>query len=1062
MTDETRFHKVAELDELPEGRVKTVTVGRRSLALANVDGRFGALDNHCPHQGGPLGEGSIEPGRPVEEGGNGGAWLRCPWHGYDYDPLDGQPPEGFSDAPACFATEVREDGVYVELPADPPRERTVSDVMVETMIAWGVTHVFGMVGHSNLGFADAMREAEERGELTFIGIRHEGAASFAATAYGKLTGRLAACFGIAGPGSTNLLTGLYDAKVDRAPVLALSGQVPSKVMGRGAFQDLALDAAFADVARFNRTVLAGSDHGELMSLACKTAIVERDVAHLTLPDEVQVLPAENRSASGPEGRTGDRAIAPPAEALDEAVTAIRAAERPMVLLGQGARHDRDQVIALAEQIGAPMVTTFKAKGAVSDHHPLGCGVLGRSGTPIASWFMNECDLIVVFGASFSNHTGIADYKKIVQVDADPMALGRFHPVDLPVLGDVGRTAALMAQALSAESPRSFEAEVAERWGIWRAEKEQRRADRSPDGVGAASVFEALSGLVDDDAVICVDVGNNTYSFGRYFEVEGQDVLMSGYLGSIGFGLPAAMGAWAAVGGERQVVGISGDGGLGQYAMELTTAAKYDMDIAHVVLDNGELGKISKEQRSAELDVWQTSLVNPDFAAFAELCGVRGFRIEDPDAIEATLAEALAHRGPALVSRPVGPLAGLTAALLLIHGGVGILKEPIHAGRVLVQGDADAGPDGPGLRFDRERFCDLTRQTVGQRLRFVPVRHPSHDDELVAAVPADDVTGTNTVAQPARHRGEHDVAGLMAEPVVDRLEVVQVDEQQRQGLVGQSRALEDRPDALHEAAPIEHGGQGVVIRLSHEGIPLGPRPGCVALLDRHVGCERHQSWGSGGIAGDARDPERQPRRSLGIIVAWPAELGADHLGQAGSQQGELAFEAQPLLLVQGVTEHSAGEGVGGLEDQPGERVVGTEDHPVRIDLEHAELRLLDRLPQEVLGVAQTRDVPGAEDDPVDGGILDPVGHMQLEPAPFALTVDQPGIDEAAAPAVQLRRGSDPGERVVVVGMDQGAPGSSDDLTAEVAQQPGRGRAGPLDLTVAIQEQREIGRGVEHRP
>ncbi len=655
MTDETRFHKVADLDDLPPGRVKTVTVGRRSLALVNVDGTYGALDNHCPHQGGPLGEGSIEPGRPTEDGGPGGVWLRCPWHGYDYDPLDGQPPEGFSDAPSCFTTEVRDDGIYVELPPDPARERTVSDVMVETMIAWGVTHVFGMVGHSNLGFADAMREAEERGDLTFIGIRHEGAASFAATAYGKLTGRLAACFGIAGPGSTNLLTGLYDAKVDRAPVLAISGQVPSKVMGRGAFQDLALDAAFADVARFNRTVLAGSDHGELMSLACKTAVVERDVAHLTLPDEVQVLPAGERAASGPEGRTGDPAIAPAADALDQAVEAMRAAERPIIVLGQGARHDRHQVIALAEQVGAPMVTTFKAKGAVSDHHPLGCGVLGRSGTPIASWFMNECDLIVVFGSSFSNHTGIADYKKTVQIDADPMALGRFHSVDIPVVGDVGRTSSLLADALAGESARASEAEVAERWSIWRAEKEQRRADRSPDGVGAATVFDALSGLIQDDAVVCVDVGNNTYSFGRYFEVEDQDVLMSGYLGSIGFALPAAMGAWAAVGGRRQVVSISGDGGLGQYAMELTTAAKYEMDLTHVVLDNSELGKISKEQRSAELDVWQTSLVNPDFAALAELCGVRGFRIADTDEVEATLAEALAHRGPALVYVRSDPL-----------------------------------------------------------------------------------------------------------------------------------------------------------------------------------------------------------------------------------------------------------------------------------------------------------------------------------------------------------------------------------------------------------------------
>ena len=243
---ETTWHKVAELDDLPEGRVKTVTVGRRNLALTNVDGTYGALDNRCPHQGGPLGEGSIEKG-----------WLRCPWHGYDYNPLDGKPPQGFSDSPPCFATEVRDDGVYVALPPLHERVRTVSDVLVETMVNWGVTHVFGMVGHSNLGFADAMREAEARGDLTYVGIRHEGAASFAASAYGKLTGELAACFGIAGPGSTNLLTGLYDAKVDRAPVLAISGQVPSKTKGRGAFQDLDLAATFSDVARYSETVLPG-------------------------------------------------------------------------------------------------------------------------------------------------------------------------------------------------------------------------------------------------------------------------------------------------------------------------------------------------------------------------------------------------------------------------------------------------------------------------------------------------------------------------------------------------------------------------------------------------------------------------------------------------------------------------------------------------------------------------------------------------------------------------------------------------------------------------------------
>ena len=268
---EFAWHRLIGVDELDVGRVTTVTVERESLCVTRTETGFGCLANACPHQGGPLGEGSIE-----------GGWLRCPWHGYDYSPNNGKPPPPFNDAPAAYRTDVRPDGVYVALPATATRTRTVSDQLVETMTAWGVGWVFGMVGHSNLGFADALREAEARGSLQFIGVRHEGAASFAATAYGKLTGSLAACFAIAGPGSTNLLTGLYDAKMDRAPVLALSGQVPSSVRGRGAFQDTDLSAAFADVARYSQTVQAGSDATELMNLACKTASVERDVAHLVL------------------------------------------------------------------------------------------------------------------------------------------------------------------------------------------------------------------------------------------------------------------------------------------------------------------------------------------------------------------------------------------------------------------------------------------------------------------------------------------------------------------------------------------------------------------------------------------------------------------------------------------------------------------------------------------------------------------------------------------------------------------------------------------------------------
>jgi pyruvate oxidase len=633
------WHKVAEVDELADGRVKTVVAGHKSLALTHVDGRYGALDNRCPHQGGPLGEGSIEKG-----------WLRCPWHGYDYSPLTGTPPPGFTDAPACFPVETRDDGVYVGLPREVPRPRTVSDVMVETMVAWGVTHVFGMVGHSNLGFADAMRVAEERGDLQYIGIRHEGAAAFAASAYGKLTGRPAACFAIAGPGSTNLLTGLYDAKVDRAPVLALSGQVPSKVRGRGAFQDLDLSSVFADVAITSEVVSAGSDHAELMNLACKHAIDDRGVTHLVFPDEVQTLPArDDARAGGPSGRLADSAVEPSTAALERAVALLARASRPVIVVGYGARFCMADVVALAEQLGAPVLTTFKAKGAIADTHALACGVLGRSGTPIASWMMNESDALLVFGASFSNHTGIAPYKPIVQVDNDRDALGRFHPVTVPVLGDIAVVARALATALSQRPVVAIDqrADVAARWEIWRSEKARRVDDDRGHGLNSASVFAALSRHVEPDAVLAVDVGNNTYSFGRYFECQRQDVLMSGYLGSIGFGFPAAMGAWAAA-PDRQIVSVSGDGGFGQYLAEVTTAVKYGMNITHVLLDNSQLGKISKEQRAAEWDVWQTSLCNPDFAAYAQSCGAFGVRVTAPADLDDALAAALAHEGPAIV------------------------------------------------------------------------------------------------------------------------------------------------------------------------------------------------------------------------------------------------------------------------------------------------------------------------------------------------------------------------------------------------------------------------------
>ena len=649
-TSETlEWFKVAEKNQLPEGRVMSVVAGVKTIALVHFDGQYAAMDNRCPHQGGPLGEGSIEKG----EGGK--CWLRCPWHGWDFDPLTGKPPGGHEDTgQQTYPVEVRNDGVYVGVPVDPAHVQDVSDVMVETMVNWGLKRVFGMVGHSNLGLAEAFRKQEAKGNISYIGIRHEGAASFACSGYAKLSGRPAACLSIAGPGATNLMTGLWDAKVDRAPVIACTGQVQTQVFSPFAFQDIDLLAAFNPVSAFSHMALPDSDPGELASLAMKTALVERDVAHLVFPDDVQTIPKPNAKAGTPDGRMTDVKIAPDADSLNRAADVIANAKRPIIIVGYGARNAMGAITAFAEKLKCPILTTFKGKGQIPDTHPNAAGVLGRSGTPIASWFMNECDLIIALGASFSHHTGIEPSKKIVQVDFDRMHLGKGHPVDTPVWGEIGVTMDLLDRAVGGSFSASNQlGELKDRWSIWRREKESRIIDDHGHGISAAALFAALTNVAPRDAVMPVDVGNNTYSFGRYFEPCGQSVLMSGYLGSIGFAFPAAMGAWAATQDfpeyhGRKVISVSGDGGFGQYAMEFTTAVHFNMNITHVLMNNAELGKISKEQRSGEWPVWQTDLSNPNFSAFAVNCGGYGVRVTNRGDLERELTKAINHNGPALV------------------------------------------------------------------------------------------------------------------------------------------------------------------------------------------------------------------------------------------------------------------------------------------------------------------------------------------------------------------------------------------------------------------------------
>ena len=568
-----------------------------------------------------------------------------------FKPVEGSHPDAEVEPPASAA----DDAATPIADLQKPTVATVTDLMVATMVNWGIKYVFGMVGHSNLGLADAIRRHCASGELNFIGVRHEGAASFAASAYAKLSGHPAACLAIAGPGATNLLTGLWDAKLDRVPILALTGQVDLQFLGPGAFQEVDLAAAFDSVSCWSQTVLESSNHAELVNLALKNSILQRDVAQLIFPNKVQEMSVPSDAvASGPCGRLPVRDVILPTESLHKAVDLFRSSKRPVVIVGHGARFCMDTIVHFAERFNLPVITTFKGKGLIADDHPLGCGVLGLSGTPVSSWFMKESDLLIVLGASFAKHTGISRNTPTIQVDLDPMILGKFHAVTVPIWGDIGVTVDLMKNELAkGESKADRRNEVADQWAQWRAEKRNREEQNRGKGLNSAAVFAAMTRGIPDNAVIAVDVGNNTYSFGRYFECRAQSVLMSGYLGSIGYGYPAAIGAWAAA-PDRPIVAVTGDGGFGQYMAEMTTAVKYNIPIKHILLNNKELGKITKEQNTEGKTVWSTSLHNPDFSCYADNCGALGIRITEKNELPAALKKLFVHDGPAMLEIMTDP------------------------------------------------------------------------------------------------------------------------------------------------------------------------------------------------------------------------------------------------------------------------------------------------------------------------------------------------------------------------------------------------------------------------
>jgi pyruvate oxidase len=573
------------------------------------------------------------------------ARWKCQVCGYVYDEALGEKATGtlpgtrFTDLPPDWLCPICQAGKdsFLRLEEEAPpggAATTVSDVVMGNLAGWGVSLVFGIPGTSSLGLVDAVRK---RPEMRYIVVRHEENAAMAASAYNKLTGGLAACLTIAGPGATNLATGLYDAKEDSASVISLNGQVEMQYTGPGGFQEIDQDAFFRPVTVFNNTIADPKMTVPILEKALRHAVLGRGVAQVSIPNDVQKEPL-SAALCRRESCIPNQNILPEEGELRRAADLVSRGGKPVILAGWGAFPDGDLVLSLAEKIGAPIITTFRAKGILPDDNPWLVSILGTVGMPEARALAGEADPLICLGVGFSKQTNVPLDRPMVQLDIDPVKLGK-NPFTVSLWGNCH---AVLPRWIDMIAPREDPGTLP---GIAALkEKIRKRLDAEADPravpVRPPYIMKVLSDIVPEDAVISIDVGENGWWFGRNFRMKRQRFVMSGYLATMGFGLPGAIAAKLAH-PEKTVFCITGDGGFAMAMAELVTAVKYNLPMVVVVMNNRELGMIRIEQQMEHYPNFGTDLLNPDFAAYGEACGGRGIRVTRPEELEPAIRKAMA-------------------------------------------------------------------------------------------------------------------------------------------------------------------------------------------------------------------------------------------------------------------------------------------------------------------------------------------------------------------------------------------------------------------------------------
>ena len=516
--------------------------------------------------------------------------------------------------------------------------KLAAEAIVERLIEWGVDTIFGLPGDGINGLMEGLRRHDDK--IQFVLVHHEEAAAFMATGYAKSTGRLGVCVATSGPGAIHLLNGLYDAKLDHQPVLAITGMQETQMLGTGYQQEVSLEKLYMDVAVYNEMIRVPAQVPTLVDLAIRHALSRKGVAHLTIPTDIQVAEAGANPwmATAPAviKPTAPILIEPPgvpaARHLEAAADVLNGGSKVVMLVGAGALHARDDVLRVADLLASPVIKTLPGKAVIPDRNPFAVGGIGLLGTAPAQSAMEGCDTLLMVGTNFpyTKHLPESGKVKVVQIEADPVRAGNRIATDVPLVGDAAATLAALAPLLQLRHDRAFLAAAQSDMQKWWKKMEALEAI-THDPIQPQHLMRVVDRLATDDAILTSDSGTIATWAARHFDVRGDRAFyLSGNLATMAPGLPYAIAAQLAHPG-RQCIAFVGDGGLAMLMAEFATACRYHLPVKVIVNNNGELGQILWEQLVLGYPEFGIRFENRlDFAPWATACGGLGIRVDKCD------------------------------------------------------------------------------------------------------------------------------------------------------------------------------------------------------------------------------------------------------------------------------------------------------------------------------------------------------------------------------------------------------------------------------------------------